>query len=91
MKEETKIEDILGKVMTDSVSGFKGTCVSITYYLTGCARVCLEGKEGDKTLTDYHFDLARVNLKKEKFVYKKAEKEKPAKGGYKPAPHKSGL
>ena len=52
----------LGMTGTDLITGFKGTIVAFTYYITGCNQVCLTPKMGkDGKVEDSRwFDEQRV-------------------------------
>lgn len=64
----TKIN--LGDTARDRVSGFKGVCVAITQWISGCARVTLQppaGKDG-KIPDAQTFDEPMLELVKAKTV-----------------------
>ena len=77
-KEITK--DHLGRMARDTVSGFKGTIIAVTYWMNGCLRVSIapnELKDGKRIESDT-FDVQQVEL-----LDKPAE-DKPAESAKRP-------
>lgn len=62
MKSETNLE--LGDVAKDTITGFQGTVVAITYWLNGCVRVTLQSQElkDGKPLDPIGFDVEQLEL-----------------------------
>lgn len=74
----------LGDTARDRVSGFKGVCVAITQWISGCARVTLQpptGKDG-KIPDAQTFDEPMLELVKAQAVAMGPTKT----GGPRPAP-----
>lgn len=51
---------LLGAEYTDTVSRVKGVAISLTSYVTGCDRVCLEYVKADGERAAWHTDVLRL-------------------------------
>lgn len=63
---EKIIDKFMGKKCEDKISGFKGTCSSITQFLNGCIRISIQpslDKDG-KWQDDKWFDHQEVKIDK---------------------------
>lgn len=80
----TKAPAALGDKVKDSVTGFTGTVTSITHYLNGCTRACVEPQVDDKgaAIADGFFDLQQLKVtKRDHLGLAKDVTDKPANGG----------
>ncbi len=71
----------LGTTYHDKITGYIGTAVGITKYLTGCVQVLLEGKyiESKNEIASFWFDESRLKAVLQKKAIKvKVNKKKPA-------------
>lgn len=69
-QEENMKEAKLGDKVEDTVSGYKGICVSITDFINGCKRISIQPKiKKDGSLPDDKwFDIEQVKVLKSKVV-----------------------
>lgn len=57
---------LLGHKVTDIVTGFKGTCIGVVHYLTGCSQALVAppvNKEGKRPDGEW-FDVQRLKVQK---------------------------
>jgi len=62
-KKQTRIHStgvILGDDYEDTVHKKRGTATSVTEYLHGCARVCIEYVNSDDDVAEFHCDIGQL-------------------------------
>ena len=60
-------QDLLGKKVTDKITGFKGTVIGVVFYLTGCnqALVVPKASEESKAPDGHWYDIQRLEVSDE--------------------------
>lgn len=87
-KEEVELPtELLGTLVVDEATGFKGSAMDITYHLNGCVHVSIKASgivpETGHTIDTYEADFRRLSGE---FVPKMTEIEKKADRIKKPSP-----
>lgn len=55
MNDNINPDDYLGKHFKDKTTGFEGICTGVSFFLTGCARMCLATLH-EATISEYWID-----------------------------------
>lgn len=57
---------VLGETYIDDVHSIKGIATSVSLFLHGCSRVCLEYIDADGKIAEQYFDIGQLTHQKTK-------------------------